>query len=161
MALDLDTSTNTSVGNAVWNVKTNNYAGYTLTVFAGAAPAMVRSGGGGNVADYTPAIAETPETWSVAAGAVEFGFSADGADVIAAFAPTADTDCIAGADVPSAGLNWRDFDLTGSADQIATSAAKTSTSGTDTTLCVAVEQDTVYADSGTYTATITATATTL
>ncbi len=155
----LSTSQNTAVGSATWTVTTNNAAGYSLTLFAGAAPAMVRSGGGGNIIDYTPAVAETPETWSVSAAA-EFGFSARGTDVPTGTWGT-DADCIAGADVPSTALKWRDFDLTGSADQIATAAAPTGTSGTASTMCVATEQAGIFAASGSYTATITATATAL
>ncbi len=152
----LTTGQNTAVGSAAWTVTTNNAAGYTLTLFAGAAPAMVRSGGGGNIVDYTPGTPETPETWSVSSAA-EFGFSAFGTDVPTGTWGT-DSDCIAGADVPSAGLKWRDFDLTGSADQIATAASQTSTSGTASTMCVASEQAGIFAASGSYTATITATA---
>jgi hypothetical protein len=154
----LSTSQNTAVGTAVWTVTTNSSGGYTLNVHAGASPAMVRSGGGGNIADYTPAVSETPETWSVPSGNVEFGWSGFGTNVNTTTYGT-DSDCIAGADVPSAALKWRDFDLTGSSDQIATSASPTSTSGTATNLCVATEQDGTFAQSGTYAATITATAT--
>ncbi len=156
----LSTSQNSAVGSADWTVITNNNLGYSLTVFAGAAPAMVRSGGGGNIADYTPAVAETPETWSTSASTVEFGFSARGTNVNTGTYGT-DSDCIAGADVPSAALKWRDFDLTGSADQIATVGSATTTSGATTTMCVATEQDTTFAASGSYAATITATATAL
>lgn len=154
----LSTSANSAVGSATWTVITNSAGGYTLTLYAGAAPAMVRSGGGGNIADYTPAVAETPETWSTSASTVEFGFSAYGTDVSTGTWGT-DSDCIAAADVPSATLKWRDFDLSGSADQIASAASQTSTSGTASTMCVASEQDTIFAASGSYTATITATAT--
>lgn len=154
----LSSGQNTAVGSATWTVTTNAAGGYGLTVYAGAAPAMVRSGGGGNIADYTPGTAETPETWSVPNGSVEFGFSARGADVNTGTYGT-DTDCIDTSDVPSATLLWRDFDLTGSADTIASSSTVTSTSGTPTTMCVATEQDGVFAQSGSYTATITATAT--
>lgn len=156
----LSTSQNTAVGSADWTVITNNSAGYTLTVYASSAPALARSGGGGNIADYTPAVSETPETWSVPASNVEFGFSARGTNVNTSTYGT-DADCLAGADVPSAALKWRDFDLTGSADQIATVAAPTTTSGATSTMCVATEQDTTFAVSGTYSATITATATAL
>ena len=155
----LSTSQNTAVGSAVWTVTTNSANGYSLTLFAGAAPAMVRSGGGGNIVDYTPASSETPETWSVS-GAAEFGYSARGTDVSTGTWGT-DADCLNGADVPSATLKWRDFDLTGSADQIATSNTITSTSGTASTMCVASEQAGIFANSGSYSATITATAVTL
>lgn len=156
----LSTTNNSAVGSATWTVTTNNDDGYTLTLHASTAPALARSGGGGNIADYTPAVSETPETWSVASGEVEFGFSAFGTDVNTTTYGT-DSDCIAGADVPSAGLKWRDFDLTGSADQIATAALPTTTSGTAVTMCVATEQDTLFAVAGSYSATVTATATTL
>ncbi len=155
----LSTSQNTAVGSATWTVTTNNYLGYSLTLFASTAPAMSRSGGGGNIVDYTPAVAETPETWSVSSAA-EFGFSAYGTNVNTTTYGT-DADCIAGTDVPSTTLKWRDFDLTGSADQIATVAAPTSTSGAASTMCVATQQAGVFANSGTYSATITATATAL
>jgi hypothetical protein len=155
----LSTSQNTAVGSAVWTVTTNSALGYSLTLFASTAPAMSRSGGGGNIVDYTPSSSETPETWSVS-GAAEFGYSARGADVPTGTWGT-DADCIAGADVPSTTLKWRDFDLTGSADQIATSSTITSTSGTASTMCVATEQAGIFANSGTYSATITATAITL
>jgi hypothetical protein len=154
----LTTSANTAVGSAAWTV-TTNAPGYTLTLYASTAPALSRSGGGGNIVDYTPAVADTPETWSVS-GAAEFGFSAFGTDVPTGTWGT-DTDCVAAATVPSATLKWRDFDLTGSADQIASSAAQTSTSGTASTMCVATQQAGIFAISGTYTGTITATATSL
>ena len=156
----LSTTQNTAVGTAAWTVITNNDDGYTLTLHASTAPALARSGGGGNIVDYTPAVSETPETWSVPASNVEFGFSAFGTDVPTGTWGT-DSDSIAGADVPSAGLKWRDFDLTGSADQIATAALPTTTTGTVANMCVATEQDTTFAVAGSYSATITATATTL
>lgn len=155
----LSTTQNSAVGSASWTVTTNNNAGYSLTVYASASPALTRSGGGGNIVDYTPAVDETPETWSVS-GAAEFGWSARGTNVSTGTFGT-DSDCIAGADVPSAGLKWQDFDLTGGADQMATVGAATSTSGATSVLCVATEQAGTFANSGTYTATITGTATAL
>ena len=70
----LSTTQNTAVGTAAWTVTTNNDDGYTLTLHASTAPALARGGGGGNIVDYTPAVSETPETWSVPASNVEFGF---------------------------------------------------------------------------------------
>lgn len=156
----LSTSQNTAVGSTSWTVTTNNAAGYSLTVFASSAPALARGGGGGNIADYTPAVSETPETWSVASGAVEFGFSALGTNVNTTTWGT-DADCIAAANVPSTTLKWRDFDLTASSDTIASTSSPTTTSGATTTMCVATEQNGTFAQSGTYTATVTATATSL
>jgi hypothetical protein len=153
----LSTSQNTSVGTAAWTVTTNSAGGYNLTVYASTAPALSRSGGGGNIADYTPAVSETPETWSVSSAA-EFGYSAFGTHTPTGTWGT-DSDCVAGANVPSTTLKWRDFDLTGSADQISSSSSPTGTSGTATNICVATEQNGIFAAAGTYSATITATAT--
>jgi hypothetical protein len=149
----LSTTQNSAVGSATWNVKTNNQAGYTLDLHASAAPALVDATTTEAFTDYSSA---TPETWSVSS-AYEFGFSGYG-DHVPDVTWGDDTDCIATADVPSAGLNWRGFDGTNDIE-IATSASETSTSGVDSTLCVATEQNGVYAPSGTYQATITATAT--
>lgn len=146
---------NTAVGSAAWTVVTNVAAGYELTVHASSAPAMSPAG----IIDYTPAVAETPETWSVS-NAVEFGFSARGTDVSTGTYGT-DSDCIAGANVPSTALKWRDFDLTGSKDLIATRASATPVAGISTEMCVATEQNGVFAAPNSYSATITGTATSL
>ena len=152
----LSTTQNSAVGSATWTVTTNNQAGYTLDVEASTDPALQDSGTSESFADYSEAVAGTPETWSVSS-AYEFGFSARGSDVSTGTWGT-DADCIAGADIPSTTLKWRGFD--GTTDiEIASASSETGTSGTASTLCVATEQDSVFAPSGTYTATITATAT--
>lgn len=155
MSRNIGVSADTATGDTVWNVKTNNAAGYTLSVKATTSPAM--HNGSNSIDDYTPAVAATPETWSVSSGA-EFGFSAFGTDVPTGTWGT-DSDCIAAAHVPSAGLLYRDFDT--SDIQIATRAATTTTAGVDSTVCFAVEQDTFYIPSGVYQASIVATASTL
>ncbi|MBP9771685.1 MAG: hypothetical protein KBD16_02050 [Candidatus Pacebacteria bacterium] len=156
MSQNLGVSADTAVGSAVWNVKTNNAAGYTLAVKATTSPAL--ASGANSVADYTPAVAATPETWSVSSGTAEFGFSAFGTHISTGTWGT-DSDCIAAAHVPSAGLKYRDFDT--SDITIGTSAATTTTAGIDSTVCFAAEQDGFYIPSGTYQATVVATATTL
>lgn len=152
----LSTTQNSAVGSAAWTVTTNNQAGYTLTLNASTDPALQQTSPAEQFTDYSEAVANTPETWSVSS-AYEFGFSARGSDVPTGTWGT-DTDCIAGADVPSATLNWRGFNGT-TTIQIASASSETSVSGTASTMCVATEQDSVFAPSGTYTATITATAT--
>lgn len=154
MSQNLGVAANTAVGDTIWNVKTNNAAGYTLSVKATTSPAM--HAGATNIDDYTPAVVATPETWSVS-NTAEFGFSAFGTDV-----PTgtwgSDSDCIAAANTPSASLKYRDFDTTDI--QIGSRAATTTTAGIDSTVCFAVEQNGVYVPSGTYIATVVATAVT-
>ncbi len=155
MSQNLGVSADTAVGTAVWNVKTNNAAGYTIAVKATTSPALVS--GSNSVADYTPAVAATPETWSVPSSSAEFGFSAFGSHISTGTWGT-DSDCLAGANVPSAGLKYRDFDT--SDITLGSSSATTTTAGVNTTVCFAAEQDTIYIPSGVYIATIVATATT-
>ena len=150
----LGTGINTSIGSAAWTVKTNNTIGYKLDVKAGASPALVN--GGFSFADYTEGAVGTPEAWSVAVGAKEFGYSARGADVPAAWGTG--SDCGTGI-LPNATLKYVGFKTTDKT--VATKASPTPYIGELTTVCFAVEQDGVFAQSGTYTATITATATTL
>ncbi len=154
----ITTSQNSAVGNATWTVTTNNQAGYKLELNASATPALAQVSPAESFADYTEGTPGTPETWSVT-NAYEFGFSGYGTDISSVTWGT-DTDCINTADVPSATLKWRGF--TGTTKiQVATKATETSTSGVASTMCVATQQQTLFAPSGSYTATITATATTL
>jgi hypothetical protein len=155
MSPNIGITANGSIGSAVWNVKTNKATGYSLAVKASASPALVS--GANSFADYTELVDDTPEVWSVPAAAKEFGFSAYGTDTTTATWGTAATCGALG--VPDVLQKYVGFKVT---DQtIATRDTVTSTSGVDTTVCFAAEQDTVYAPSGTYTATITATATEL
>lgn len=159
----LSVTTNTSTGHAIWNVKTNDTDGYTLAVKASASPAMVS--GGDSFADYTEAVAGTPDAWSVNASTYEFGFSALGSDVVNVntdeYAATGVTTCDDGAASTTINttLKWEGF--TTSDETIATDSDPTPTAGVDTRICFAAEQNTVYAPSGAYSATITATATAL
>jgi hypothetical protein len=59
-----------SVGEATWTVITDNSAGYRLEWQASSA---TMSSGSDSIAAYTPAITDTPETWSVAAPDSEWG----------------------------------------------------------------------------------------
>jgi hypothetical protein len=153
-------SADTAVGNAAWTVKTNNYTGYSLNVHASTTPALKSASD--EILDYTEATPNTPEFWSVPANNVEFGFSAYGADVATVggnpWNGASDTDCIgASAHVPSPTLKYMGFK--GSTDKlIAYKSSETLTTGVITNICFAVEQDTIYAPSGVYTATVTATA---
>ena len=151
----LAVGTNTSIGTAAWTVVTNNNAGYKLDVKASASPALVS--GANSFADYTEGTPGTPDTWSVPSGSKEFGFSARGTAVNTTTWGTG-SDCGTGI-VPSATLKYIGFETTDRT--IATNGSPTAYAGVATNICFAVEQDTIFAQSGTYTATITATATTL
>lgn len=155
MVPNIGIAADSSIGSSSWLVKTNALNGYTLAVKASTTPAL--QSGAESFADYTEAVAGTPEAWSVGAGAKEFGYSAYGTDTSTGTWGTAATCGAAG--VPDASQNYVGFSL--SDKTIATRAAVTPTTGITTTICFAAEQNAIYAASGTYTATITATATTL
>lgn len=152
MSPALSTSNNESTGNAVWTVTTNDTDGYTLVVAADTNPALQSDSD--QFADYTEATPDTPEVWSVS-NAYEFGFGAFGDDVDDG-TWGAGSSCGAGT-IPS-NIHYQGFNGT-STVQIASSNDVTTTSGTATTVCFAAEQAGVFAPSGTYNATITATAT--
>ncbi len=154
MSTNLGVSANTAVGTTTWNVKTNNSLGYTLAVHASTTPAM--QSGGDSILDYQTGA---PNTWSATTSNAYFGYSGFGTDVptgtwgSGSFCNGASTSTI------STTLKYKGF--TTSDVTVATRSSTTTTSGVDTTICFAVEQNNFYVPSGTYTAVITATATTL
>lgn len=157
-------SANSSTGWAVWNVKTNAPGGYTLGVKASASPAMT-DGGTNSFADYTETSAGVPDTFAVDAGEFEFGFSAIGVDVENVnsdeYGATGQTTCDVGASSSTVNANLNFEGFTTSDEIIATRTATTTTAGVDTRICFAAGQNGVFTPAGAYTATITATATTL
>jgi hypothetical protein len=133
----------TASGNVVWNVKTNHPAGWILDVKASTDPAL--QDGANSFADYTEAVAGTPEDWSVAAADSEFGFGAAGTYIEAKFG----------------GNKFMGFD--GSTRlQTAHRNAMSDGSGDDTTVKFQAEVGSSHNQpTGTYYATITATASTI
>jgi hypothetical protein len=155
MSTSLGVSTNTAIATTTWNVKTNNNLGYTLVVTSSTFPAM-KASPTQFVNDFPST--STPALWSTLGTGGWFGYSGYGTDVSTG---TWGTGSSCGAtSTPSGTLKYAGFSST-TANAIATRSATTTTAGVDTTICYAVEQKSVYIDSGTYTATITATATTL
>ena len=144
----------TAVGSTTWVVITNNQAGYTLTIQASAEPALNENTTGESFADYS---SSGKETWLVD-NAYEFGWSALGSNNnVDGHGTDATDDCASTYDVPSTTLLWEGFDGE-EPIQMASSTVATDQDGETTTLCVATEQDTVFAPSGSYYATTTATA---
>lgn len=152
MSVALGVSQNTAVGTTTWNVKTNSSSGYTLTVQATSTPAM--SSGSNSILDYQTG---TPNTWTATSGFAYFGYSAYGTDTPTGTWGTGSTCSTGGPNTISTTLKYKG--LTTSGVQVSTRASTTTTSGVDTTVCYAVEQNGSYIPSGTYTATVTATAT--
>jgi hypothetical protein len=153
MAPDIGVVSDSAIGTSSWVVKTNNVNGYSLSVKASTAPAL--QSGANSFADYHAGI--TPATWSVSSGNKEFGYSAYGSDTATGTWGTGSSCGAAG--VPTSTLNYAGF--TTSNNIIASSSAVTPNTGTMTTICFAAQQNGIYAPSGSYSATITATALTL
>jgi hypothetical protein len=155
MAPNIGAGVNSSIGSSSWTVITNSANGYELEVKASASPALVS--GGNSFADYTEATPGTPEVWSVGSSSKEFGYSAYGTDTSTSTWGTSASCGSSGS--PAGSQKYVGFSTTDK--QIATRASVTPTSGIATTICFAAAQNGVFAPAGTYTATITATATTL
>ncbi len=157
MSINLGVVTNTAVATTTWNVKTNDTDGYILAVKSSLDPAMQSLPTADIINDYTEVVGGTPEVWDVPAGFAEFGYSATGTDVSTGTWGTG-TYCNGNATstVPT-GLKYIDFDT--SDRTIASRGGTTTTTGIDTVVCYAVEQDGFYIPAAIYTATITATAT--
>ncbi|MDO8573116.1 MAG: hypothetical protein Q7S11_05185 [bacterium] len=162
MSQALTVSADTSVGTSTWTVTTNNVTGYTLSVSASSTspcPLNTASIMRKSLCDISTAsgftdIATTSKAvWSVTSD-YAFGYSAFGNDTTG---HGTGSQCSSTANVPSSTLLYQGFNGT-TLIQIASSSVKTGTSGTATNVCYAVEQDAVFAPSGTYKATTTATA---
>lgn len=156
MSRNIGVAADTAVASTTWTVRTNNVTGYNLTLKASTEPAMQQNSTT-TVADV--AATTTPATWSVGVGTAAFGFSAYGTDVSTATWGTGGN-CEASSHVPSTSLKYAGF-RTSTSTVVATRAATTTSAGVGTTVCFAVAQNAFYIPSGTYTATITATAVTI
>lgn len=155
MSTNLGVAVNTAVGTTTWNVKTNNNLGYTLAVKASTNPAMQSATN--LVDDYSTST--VPTLWNVTTGHANFGFSAFGTDVDTGTWGSGSFCNGSGTSTVNTTLKYFGFYTTDK--QIATRSSTTTPSGVDATVCFAVEQDGMYIPSGIFTATITATATTL
>lgn len=142
------TGTGTSSGDTTWNVITNNSAGYKLEWQASAA---TMASGSDTIAAYTPAVANTPETWSVAATDSEWGARLKSVSTDAAAEWGTDTTLEKWLNVNNAAVR-----------SVVTRATETDVAGSNE---IFTWQITVGASkfqpTGTYTVNVTATATTL
>ena len=151
-------SQDSSVGSSVWTVTTNSTAGYTLEFTTSQANALISG------SDYfTDISTTTPINWDIAVATSTYvwGYSAYGTHVATSTWGNAAACGTAGASTFSTSLSYGGFaTTTTNAPTVASTASETGVSGATTTLCVAVEQDAVFAPSGSYSATVTGTATT-
>lgn len=135
--------TGSSTGSASWTVTTNWTGGWKLEVHASTAPAL--QSGTDSFADYTEAVADTPETWSVDSADSEFGFSASGTYAEASY---------------TNGTKYQGFESS-TKKQVAHKDSA-SAGGDATTVNFKAEVGSSHGqDAGDYNATITATASTL
>ncbi len=155
LSTTLGVAANGAVGTTTWTVITNDVAGYTLALNATTSPAM--QSGSATVADYQTGA---PNTWSVTSGNAAFGYSAFGTDVsTGTWGTGAACNGATGNNATSTTLKYKGF--TTSPFTVASRAATTTPTGISSTICYAVEQNNFFIPSGTYTATIVATATAL
>lgn len=154
MSTALGVSQNTAVATTTWNVKTNNALGYTLALSASTNPAMQQSATA-TITDFNVGV---PMTWVATSSNAYFGYSAFGTDTSTGTWGTGAV-CSTGANAHaiSTTLKYRGLS-TSPGTTVSTRAATTTPSGINTTVCYAVEQNGFYIPSGTYTATVTATA---
>jgi len=155
----LGISSDTAIGSSSWTVKSNSVDGYTLAVKASSSPALVHiNRPAEHFDDYSEATSGVPDLWSVDANKIEFGYSVFGTDVNGTTWGTGNT-CGSAPTIPVVDRKYIGLETTDRT--IATRSTVTPNSGIVTNICFAAEQKGVYAPSGTYEATITATATTI
>ena len=151
----------TGDGSATWKVTTDSPAGYTLSIKAGASPALKCVSGGCNVgvdsfADYT--VGSVPDyNWGIDNADSEFGFSPyNSADQVQKFKNDS-SDCNIEAGSVSDGKCWYKF--TASDETIAQSSLPNQPSGSDTVVNLKAASGSSHLQvEGTYQATITVTA---
>lgn len=146
----------TGDGSAVWTTTTDAPGGYTLAVKASTNPALKSAND--SFADYTPAGANPDFTFSIAATASEFGFTPEGSDIASTYKDNGSS-CNTGSS-DTADACWDNFSTTDKT--ISQSTAGNSPTGTLTTVKMRSQSGTSHIQTnGTYTATVTATATAL
>lgn len=153
--------TDNSVGNETLLVRTDNDAGYNMTIRTTQTPALQHISSGGSFGDYTPVTPSTPESWSVDAGQSEFGFSAyDYAGDVADGTWGDKDDCgnTTTGQPDTAGGSEQLYDgLSTSARAVASRNSRTSNIGSAVTLCFAAGTNDGLVEAGEYVAPIVVT----
>lgn len=149
VSLGTITGTGTSsVGTALWTVTTNNSGGYKLEWQASAA---TLTSGSDTIAAYTPAVADTAETWSVASDASEWG----------ARLKSTSTDAAAEWGTDTSSEKWLNVN-NAAVRQIVSRTSETAAGGSDETVAFQAQVGSAkHQPTGSYTVNVTATATTL
>lgn len=142
--------TGSSSGSVTWNVQTDNALGYKMEWQASAA--TMSNAYSDTIAAYTPASADTPEAWSVAAADSEWG----------ARLSSASTDTAAEWGTDGVSEKWLNVVASPSLRQIVSRSSATSGGGSNETVQFKVEiGNDHWQPTGTYTVNITITVTEL
>lgn len=145
----------TADGTVTWTVATDNPGGYTLSIKATAAPALVSTTS--SIANYTPEDSEIPDfSWGISSSDSEFGFSPESSDLVSKFKDNGFNTCATGSS-QTPDKCWYNFKTT--SETISQSASRNDPSGTATTFKLKAESGSSHLQQeGTYTAEITVTA---
>jgi len=146
----------TGTGTSTWTVTTTQSTGYNLQLTASTSPAL-KNGATDSFADYTPTAPTVPDyAWSVGASAAEFGYTVEGTDTATLFKDNGSTACNTGSTLGSYTC-WLNASTT-----VVTIATKGSSAVGGDATSVGYRAEAKSGSnkiSGTYTATIGATAT--
>jgi len=143
---------------STWTVIADNAAGYTLSVKASTDPAMKSSTYGSFFADYTPSGADPDKTFSITSTASAFAFSPEGVDLAQRYKDNG-TSCNTGA-LDTVDACWDGLDISDATISSRTSSNAPSGSTTTIKYRAAIGSEKIQ-DAGSYSATITVTATAL
>lgn len=153
----------TSNGSYAVRVRTNNAAGYNMTIAFSSTTAMLRDGGSGYISNYAPASTTNPDYTFANETFAQFGYTVTAStttDIDQSFLDNGSNTCGTGASATAATC-W--FDPDDAAETIINRSTATAASGATTTIQfrVNIPSNPVPAiQTGTYTATATLTATT-
>ncbi len=147
----------TSSGSAVWTVTTDDPAGYAVSIKSSTNPALKSSTFGSSFSDYTPA-SDPDFAFTLPTTQSRFGFSPEGTDIVQKYKDNGSI-CNTGAS-DTTDACWDGLNTTGTT--IAQSATSNHPSGTPTTVKFRAGSGTAkIQDTGSYSATVTVTATAL
>lgn len=153
----------TSNGSYAVRVRTNNAAGYNMTIAFSTSTAMQRDGGGGYISNYSPTAAGTPDYTFANETFSQFAYTVTAStttDVDATFQDNGSNTCATGSS-NGAATCW--YNPSTTPETIINRTTSTAASGATTTIAFRVNipsNPSPAIQTGTYTATATLTATT-
>ena len=153
----------TSNGSYAVRVRTNNAAGYNMTIDFSTSTAMQRDGGGGYISNYAPTSATTPDYTFASETFAQFAYTvtaSSSTDIDSTFLDNGSNTCGTGS-TDGSGTCW--FNPSTTPETIINRTTSTAASGATTTIQFRVNipnNPSPAIQTGTYTATATLTATT-